>query len=127
GGRLYLELRAEALGQTCMLPPPPPRIVTWLQAPQGPALLFESAGVLFGVPLQHVLQISPVLASFCPFPVPGGVVAGLLAHAGALWPVYALAAFLGQPPAVESQVALLELAVMRVAPCALPVQGTEPP
>ena len=24
-GRLYLELRAEALGQTCMLPTPPPR------------------------------------------------------------------------------------------------------
>ena len=42
------------------------------------------------------VEISPVLAAFCPFPVPGGVIAGLLAHAGALWPVYALAAFLGQ-------------------------------
>ena len=43
-----------------------------------------------------VLQVSPVLAAFCPFPVPGGVIAGLLAHAGALWPVYSLPAFLGR-------------------------------
>jgi len=124
-GKLYLELRAEALGQTCMVPPPPPRIVTWLEAPQGPALLFESGAMLFGVPLQHVLQISPVLAAFCPFPVPGGVVAGLLAHAGALWPVYALPAFLGQPPAAESQVVLLELAGIQVALCSSRVLGIE--
>ena len=82
-------------------------------------------GTLFGVPLLHVLQISPVLAAFCPFPVPGGVVAGLLAHAGALWPVYALPAFLGQPPAVESQVVLLELAGIQVALCASRVLGIE--
>jgi chemotaxis signal transduction protein len=124
-GRLYLELRAEALGQTCMLPPPPLRIVPWLGAPQDPALLFESGGTLFGVPLQHVLQISPVLAAFCPFPVPGGVIAGLLAHAGALWPVYALPAFLGEPPTVESQVVLLELAGIQVALCASRVLGIE--
>ena len=124
-GLLYLELRAEALGQTRMLPPPPPRNVTWLDAPQGPALLFESGGSLFGVPLQHVLQISPLLAAFCAFPVPGGVIAGLLAHAGALWPVYALAAFLGQPPVVEPQVVMLELAGMQVALCASRVQGIE--
>jgi hypothetical protein len=124
-GRLYLDLRAEALGQTCMLPAPPQRIVTWLEAPQGPALLFESGGTLFAVPLQHVLQISPVLAAFCPFPVPGGVIAGLLAHAGTLWPVYALPAFLGQPPAVEAQVVLLELAGIQVAVCASRVLGIE--
>jgi hypothetical protein len=124
-GRLYLDLRAEALGQTCMLPAPPERIVTWLEAPQGPALLFESGGMLFAVPLQHVLQISPVLAAFCPFPVPGGVIAGLLAHAGTLWPVYALPAFLGQPPAVEAQVVLLELAGIQVAVCASRVLGIE--
>jgi len=124
-GKLYLELRAEALGQTCMLPPPPSRIVTWLEAPQGPALLFESGGTLFGVPLQHVLQISPVLAAFCPFPVPGGVIAGLLAHAGSLWPVYALPAFLGEPLEIESNVVLLELAGMQVALCASRVQGIE--
>ena len=124
-GRLYLELRAEVLGQARLLPPPAPRIVTWLEAPQGPALLFESGDTLFGVPLQHVLQISPVLATFCRFPVPGGVIAGLLAHAGALWPVYALPAFLGQPPEVESQVVLLELAGMQVALCASRVHGIE--
>jgi chemotaxis signal transduction protein len=124
-GRLYLELRAEALGQTCMVPLPTPRIVTWLEALQGPALLFESGGTLFGVPLAQVLQISPVLAAFCPFPVPGGVIAGLLAHAGALWPVYALPAFLGQQLAVESQVVLLELAGIQVALCASRVLGIE--
>jgi hypothetical protein len=122
-GRLYLELRAEALGQTCMLPAPPPRVVTWLEGPPGPALLFESGGALFGVPLAQVLQISPVLAAFCPFPVPGGVIAGLLAHAGALWPVYALPAFLGQQLIVESHVVLLELAGIQVALCASRVQG----
>jgi chemotaxis signal transduction protein len=124
-GRLYLELRAEALGQSCMLPSPPPRVVSWLEGPAGPALLFESGGMLFGVPLPHVLQISPVLAAFCPFPVPGGVVAGLLAHAGTLWPVYALPAFLGQPPAMETQVVLLELAGIQAAVCASRVQGIE--
>lgn len=124
-GRLYLELRAEALGQTCMLPPPPPRIVTWLEGPPGEALIFESGGALFAVPLAHVLQISPVLAAFCPFPVPGGVIAGLLAHAGALWPVYALPAFLGRPLAVESHVVLLELAGIQVALCAARVLGIE--
>ncbi len=124
-GRLYLELRAEALGQTCMLPAPPPRIVTWLEGTPGPALLFESGEELFGVPLPHVLQVSPVLATFCPFPVPGGVIAGLLAHAGALWPVYALPAFLGRPPVVESHVVLLELAGIQVALCASRVHGIE--
>jgi len=124
-GRLYLELRAEALGQTCMLPLPPPRIVTWVEGPPGPALLFESGGTLFGVLLAHVLQISPVLAAFCPFPVPGGVIAGLLAHAGALWPVYALPAFLGQPLETESHVVLLELAGIQVALCASRVLGIE--
>ncbi len=124
-GRLYLDLRAEALGQTCMLPTPAPRIVTWLDSPQGPALLFESGSSTFGVPLAHVLQISPVLAAFCPFPVPGGVIAGLLAHAGALWPVYGLPAFLGEPLAVESQVVLLELAGIQVAVCASRVLGIE--
>lgn len=124
-GRLYLELRAEALGQTCMLPTPAPRIVTWIDSPQGPALLFESGSSTFGVPLTHVLQISPVLAAFCPFPVPGGVIAGLLAHAGALWPVYGLPAFLGEPLAVESQVVLLELDGIQVAVCASRVLGIE--
>jgi len=124
-GRLYLELRAEALGQSCMLPSPPPRIVNWLESPAGPALLFESGSMLFGVPLPHVLQISPVLAAFCPFPVPGGVIAGLLAHAGTLWPVYALPAFLGEAPAMEPQVVLLELAGIQAAVCASRVQGIE--
>ncbi len=124
-GRLYLELRAEALGQTCMLPAPPPRIVTWLEGAPGPALLFESGGTLFAVPLAHVLQISPVLAAFCPFPVPGGVVAGLLAHAGTLWPVYALPAFLGRALVTESHVVLLELAGIQAALCASRVLGIE--
>jgi chemotaxis signal transduction protein len=124
-GRLYLELRAEALGQSCMLPSPPPRVVSWLEGPAGPALLFESGGLLFGVPLSHVLQISPVLAAFCPFPVPGGVIAGLMAHAGTLWPVYALPAFLGQEPAMEPQVVLLELAGIQAALCASRVHGIE--
>ena len=53
------------------------------------------------------------------------MIAGLLAHSGALWPVYALPAFLGKPPAVESQVVLLELAGMQVALCASRVQGIE--
>lgn len=125
-GRLYLELRAEALGQAHLLPPPPPRIVTWLEGPLGPALLFESAEALFAVPLAHVLQVSPVLAAFCPFPVPGGVIAGLLAHAQALWPVYSLPAFLGGQLVAESHVVLLELAGIQVAVCASRVLGIEP-
>ena len=124
-GRLFLELRAEALGQTCMLPAPPPRVVTWVEGAPGSALLFESGGTLFGVSLGHVLQISPVLETFCPFPVPGGVIAGLLAHAGTLWPVYALPAFLGGELVAESHVVLLELAGIQAAICASRVLGIE--
>jgi chemotaxis signal transduction protein len=124
-GRLYLELRAEALGQTPVLPAPPPRIVTWLDAAAAPMLLFESGERLFAIPLGNVLQVVPVGTAFCPFPVPGGVIAGVLAHGHALWPVYGLSAFFGGTLAVESHVVLAELAGMQVALCASRVLGVE--
>jgi chemotaxis signal transduction protein len=125
-GRLYLELRADALGQSCLLPAPPPRIVTWLEAAEGqPMLLFQSGGTVFALPLSQVLHISAVGPAFCPFPVPGGVVAGMLAHGQALWPVYALPGFFGGPLTVEPHVVLAELAEMQVALCASRVLGVE--
>jgi chemotaxis signal transduction protein len=125
-GRLYLELRAEAIGRSSVLPAPPPRIVTWLDAGEGqPMLLFHSGGSLFALPLSQVLHVSTVGPAFCPFPVPGGVVAGMLAHGQALWPVYALPVFFGGPLAVEAHVVLAELAGMQVALCASRVLGVE--
>jgi chemotaxis signal transduction protein len=125
-GRLYLELRAEALGLSRVSPAPPPRIVTWLEAEDGqPMLVFQSGPSLFALPLSQVLHVSAVGPAFCPFPVPGGVVAGVLAHGQALWPVYALPAFLGGSLAVEPQVVLAELAGMQVALCASRVLGVE--
>jgi len=44
---------------------------------------------------------------------------------GTLWPVYALPAFLGQEPAMEPQVVLLELAGIQAALCASRVHGIE--
>ena len=88
-------------------------------------LLFQSGESLFALPLSQVLQVSTVGPAFCPFPVPGGVVAGMLAHGQALWPVYALPVFFGGLLAVEPHVVLAELAGMQVALCASRVLGVE--
>ena len=100
-GSLYLELRPEAVGTVSVAPAPPPRVVTWLDSTDAPMLLVESGERLFLLPLSSVLQISPLSPAFCPFPVPGGVVAGVLAHGQALWPVYGLPPFFGGPLAEE--------------------------
>ena len=124
-GRLYLELRPEAVGTISVARAPQPRVVTWLDSTEAPMLLIESGQYRFLLPLSSVLQISPLSPAFCPFPVMGGVVAGVLAHGQALWPVYGLPAFLGEPLVEEPYLVLAELAGMQVALCATRVGGVE--
>src|SRR5262249_10091133 len=124
-GRLYLELRPESVGTVSVAPAAPPRVVTWLDSTEAPMLLIESGAQAFLLPLTSVLQISPRTPAFCPFPVSGSVVAGVVAHGQALWPVYALPAFFGEPPTEEPYLVLAELAGMQVALCASRVGGVE--
>jgi chemotaxis signal transduction protein len=59
----------------------------------GRALVFRSGGDAWCVPLVQVVQVVPGSRRFAPLP---GRCAGVLAHAGALWPVFALR---DRPPA----------------------------
>jgi chemotaxis signal transduction protein len=116
GGRIYLELIAEALPRrpgTRMSAPPRPVYVS--EQPPERALVFESQGRLFGVPLQFVSQIIPADDGYCPLPAAGGPVGGLHAHAQILWPIYSAPALLGAEVQREELLILTELAGQNVA------------
>jgi hypothetical protein len=86
---LYLELKADALPrQPGVLGPPPTREPGVLRFSPDRALVFESQGRLFGLPLLQVLQVVACSPAFYLLPVPGGPIAGLQPHAERLWPVY---------------------------------------
>jgi hypothetical protein len=124
GERLYLELIAEALPQRAgakMAAPPRPVYVAD-QAPER-ALIFESQGRFFGVALPLVSQIIPTGSGLCALPAPGGPVAGLHAHAQALWPIYSAPALIGAKAAPEELLVLTELAGQNVALAAQRVLG----
>jgi chemotaxis signal transduction protein len=124
GGRLYLELIAEALPRRAGPPmAAPARPIYVGEQPPESALVFESQGRLFGVALPLVSQIIPSEDGFCPLPAPGGPVAGLHAHAQILWPVYSAPALLGAPARREELLILTELAGQNVALCAQRVLG----
>jgi chemotaxis signal transduction protein len=123
--RLYLELIAESLPQRVLPrgPPPPPRPVHRLEGAPERALVFESQGRLFGLPLALVSQVVTRSESFCRLPVQSGSAAGVFPHAQVLWPIYSAPAMLGAPAQVEAFFVLTELAGQNVGLCATRVLG----
>ncbi len=111
GGRLFLELIPEAVPhQPTELGAQPARPVRMLEQAPERALVFESQGVLWGLPLQLVSQIVPRTEAFCALPTPHRDVAGLFPHAQALWPIRSAPALLGGHPHAEALFVLVELA-----------------
>lgn len=111
GDRLYLELDPEAIPRQPVSPPAPrPRGVFLLETPPDRALVFESQGVLFGLPLSLVSQVVPSTASYLPLPTTHGAVAGLFPHDQVLWPVVSAPALIGARAAAEGLFVLTELA-----------------
>jgi hypothetical protein len=125
GGRLYLELIAEALTR----PPALPASATLARAihtsdlPPDRGLVFESEGRLFGIPLSLVSQVVAATDAFCPLPAPGGGAAGMFPHAQVLWPIYSVPGLLGQPARREELFILTELAGRNVGISAARVLG----
>ncbi len=124
GGRLYLELIAEAL------PHPKPthgaalnRPIYLLDQPPDRALVFESRGKLYGIPLALVSQVVPATEAFTPMPMASGPVAGFFPHAQALWPVYTPAGLLGGGAVREELLVMTELAGQNVGLTASRVLG----
>lgn len=123
--RLYLELNADALPHRPgpRLPPPPSRAVHLAESAPERALVFESGGRLFGIPLTLVSQVVPRGEAFSVLPMQDGAVAGILPHAQVLWPVCSAPALLGAPALPEAFVVLTELAGQNVGWCATRVLG----
>jgi chemotaxis signal transduction protein len=124
-GKLYLELIPEALrrdarphGAAPLFTPAP-----LSQAPER-ALLFQSQGQAFGVPLAWVQQIVTTPEAFCPLPrLWDSGISGLLAHGQALWPVYSIPGLLGAERTAERLFVLAEVDGNHLAMCAEQVLG----
>lgn len=123
--RLYLELIAEALPHRVgpRASPAPPRPVHWAEAAPDKALIFESQGRLFGVPLGLVSQVVGRGEAFSVLPVQSGPVAGIFPHVQVLWPICSVPALLGAAPAPEAFFILTELAGRNVGLTATRVLG----
>ena len=122
--RLYLELAAEALPHQPAPPAGvPPRPVYLLDAPPERALVLESQGRHYGLPLPLVSQVVARGPDFTALPVQAGPVAGLFPHAQALWPVCSAPGLLGEVARPEAFFVLTELAGQNVALAAARVVG----
>lgn len=123
--RLYLELIAESLPQRIgpRGPPSAARAVRFMDNAPERALVFESQGRLFGLPLALVSQVVTRGEAFSKLPVQSGPVAGMFPHAQILWPIYSAPALLGAPAQVETFFVLTELAGQNVGWCATQVLG----
>jgi hypothetical protein len=123
-GKLYLELVADALPhQRSRSTAPPSRAVFVSERVPDRALVFESQGRLYGLPIAFVSQVIPVGPAFCPFPTREGPVSGLFPHAQMLWPIYSVAGLLGGPAVKEAFFVLTELAGQNVGLCASRLVG----
>ncbi|HYI01396.1 chemotaxis protein CheW [Hyalangium sp.] len=123
--RLYLELIAESLPQRAVLRSvaAPSKPVHLMESPPDRALVFESQGRLFGLPLSLVSQVVTRGESFSMLPVQRGAVAGVFPHAQVLWPVFSVPAMLGGSALVEDFFVLTEMAGQNVGLCATRVLG----
>ncbi len=125
--RLYLELAAEALPhQPGPLAGVPPRPVYLLETPPERALVLESQGRHYGLPLPLVSQVVARGQDFTSLPVQAGPVAGLFPHDQALWPVCSAPGLLGEAAGAEPFFVLTELAGQNVALAASRVVGVYP-
>lgn len=126
-GQLFLELIVEALPRH----PIPPvsdalaRPIHTSEHPPDRALVLESQGRLFGIPLALVSQVVSATRAFCPLPSRGGAVAGMFPHAQVLWPIYSLPGLLGGPARREELFVLTELAGQNVGITASRVLGIQ--
>ncbi|WP_093524449.1 chemotaxis protein CheW [Stigmatella erecta] len=122
--RLYLELIPEALSQGgAPLFQPLRRPIHLAQTPPERALVFESQGRLFGLPLSLVSQVMARGESFSMLPARSGPVAGIFPHAQILWPVFSAPALLGERAEAEPFFVLTEPAGHNVGLCANRVLG----
>ncbi|MDC0708152.1 defective in fruiting DifE [Stigmatella sp. ncwal1] len=122
--RLYLELIPEALSQGVgPLLQPLMRPIHLAQKPPERALVFESQGRLFGLPLAWVSQVVARGESFSMLPSRSGPVAGIFPHTQILWPAFSAPALLGEPAEAESFFVLTEPSGQNVGLCANRVLG----
>ncbi len=123
-GQLFLELDPDALPQQpTSRPGPPPSPVYLCEEVPDRALVFESQGIFWGLPLPFVLQVVPRGEGFLPLPAPSGAIAGLFPHGQALWPVVSAPALIGGRAAPEPLLVMAELAGEAQALCASRVLG----
>lgn len=110
GGRLYLELVPEALppGRAALVPVHVP--VYPLEEAPDRALIVESGGKTFGLPLSLVAQVAPVSDGFMRCPRLDGPLVGVLAAGETLWPVFSLPGLLGGQGEPEGFMVLGEVA-----------------
>jgi chemotaxis signal transduction protein len=121
---LFFELKPEAIPHEPFRQVAPlPRTVYLLERPPDRALVFESQGVQFGMPLALVSQVVAVPDSFLLMPVDAGPVAGVFPHAQSLWPVFSVPALLGGHATREGLIVLAELAGEATGLCASRVVG----
>jgi chemotaxis signal transduction protein len=123
--RLYLELIAESLPQRAIprRPHAQSRSVHFIESPPERALVFESQGRLFGLPLALVSQVVTRGEAFSMLPVRSGAVAGVFPHAQVLWPIFSVPAMLGATSQVEAFFVLTEMAGQNMGLCATRVLG----
>lgn len=122
--KLFLELKPEAIPhQPLRRQAPSPRPVFLVEKAPDRALVFESQGVLWGVPLTMVQQVVSATGAFLPLPVPHGPVAGVFPHDQSLWPIFSAPALIGGRAAREELFVLAELAGESAGLCATRVHG----
>lgn len=122
--RLYLELKADALPrQPGALGPPPAREPGLLRYSPDRALVLESQGRLFGLPLLQVLQVVALSPSLYLLPALGGPIVGLQPHAERLWPLYSPGASQGAEASPEPFCVLMEVGGRRLGLFATRVLG----
>jgi hypothetical protein len=127
GGRLYLEVSSEALRTALDAPvdawASPLRPIYLVESAPERALVLESQGRLYGVPLAFVSQVVSSSDAFCPLPCTRGPIAGLFPHGQVLWPIYSAPGLLGGEPTREELFVMAELAGRNVGLAATRVLG----
>lgn len=123
-GRLFLELKPEAIPhQALRRPPARMRPVYLRDTPPEKALVFESQRMLWGLDLSMISQVVAATEAFAPLPVPHGALPGIFPHEQSLWPIYSAPALIGGAPHREALFVLAEVAGEAAGLCASRVHG----